>query len=157
MWSDRRHPGSSGYVPYAGVPSNGCDQRCSYWYCIRAGSNRSAPGHQTLTPVANQVKTPGCRRTVVGVFIPRMVAASITNAWYEDNGKWYWFDGAGKMVHDVWYQYKGSWYCYYTRVDLCTTTRSIKIRSLMHKSGSISSVKDFHDSGINVGVVGSVK
>ncbi len=34
MRSDRWYPGSSGYVPYAGVSSNGCDQRCSYWYCI---------------------------------------------------------------------------------------------------------------------------
>ena len=24
-----------------------CDQRCSHWHCIRSGSNRSAPGHQT--------------------------------------------------------------------------------------------------------------
>ena len=125
----RDSPGSSGYVPYAGVPSNGCDQRCSYWYCIRAGSNRSAPGHQTLTPVANQVKTGWQQEDSGWRFYSKDGSGKhVTNAWYEDNGKWYWFDGAGKMVHDVWYQYKGSWYCYYTRADLCTTTRSIKIR-----------------------------
>ena len=111
MRSDRWYPGSSGYVPYAGVPSNGCDQRCSYWYCIRAGSNRSAPGHQTLTPVANQVKTGWQQEDSGWRFYSRDGSGKhVTNAWYEDNGKWYWFDGAGKMVHDVWYQYKGSWY-----------------------------------------------
>lgn len=35
----------------------------------------------------------------------------VCNAWYLDSdGKWYWFDGAGMMVHDVWYQYNGAWY-----------------------------------------------
>ena len=34
----------------------------------------------------------------------------VQNAWYEDEGKWYWCDGAGMMVRDVWYQYKGHWY-----------------------------------------------
>ena len=111
MRSDRWYPGSSGYVPYAGVSSNGCDQRCSYWYCIRACSNRSAPGHQTLTPVANQVKTGWQQEDSGWRFYSRDGSGKhVTNAWYEDNGKWYWFDGAGKMVHDVWYQYKGSWY-----------------------------------------------
>ena len=32
------------------------------------------------------------------------------NAWYQDEGKWYWFDGAGMMVHDTWYRYNGDWY-----------------------------------------------
>lgn len=35
----------------------------------------------------------------------------VRNSWYLDtDGKWYWFDGAGHMVHDTWYQYKGDWY-----------------------------------------------
>ena len=34
----------------------------------------------------------------------------VTNDWYKDGDKWYWFDGNGHMVADVWYQYKGSWY-----------------------------------------------
>ena len=35
----------------------------------------------------------------------------VRNAWYLDvDGRWYWFDGAGRMVRDTWYQYQGSWY-----------------------------------------------
>ena len=36
----------------------------------------------------------------------------VKNDWYQDkdSGKWYWFDGAGMMVHDTWYQYKAHWY-----------------------------------------------
>ena len=34
----------------------------------------------------------------------------VRNDWYKDNGKWYWFDGAGMMVTNVWYSYQGSWY-----------------------------------------------
>ena len=34
----------------------------------------------------------------------------MVNAWYQDEGKWYWFDGAGMMVHDTWYRYNGDWY-----------------------------------------------
>ena len=34
----------------------------------------------------------------------------MVNAWYKDEGKWYWFDGAGIMVHDTWYRYSGDWY-----------------------------------------------
>ena len=30
-------------------------------------------------------------------------------------GKWYWFDGSGRMVTSTWYQYKGDWY--YLGVD----------------------------------------
>ena len=26
------------------------------------------------------------------------------------DGRWYWFDGAGRMVRDTWYQYQGGWY-----------------------------------------------
>ena len=90
-------------------PATDVIERCSYWYCIRAGSNRSAPGHQTLTPVANQVKTGWQQEDSGWRFYSKDGSGKhVTNAWYEDNGKWYWFDGAGKMVHDVWYQYKGS-------------------------------------------------
>lgn len=32
----------------------------------------------------------------------------VRNAWYLDvDGRWYWFDGAGRMVRDTWYQYQG--------------------------------------------------
>lgn len=34
----------------------------------------------------------------------------VVNDWYEDAGRWYWFDGAGMMVKNVWYRYKGHWY-----------------------------------------------
>lgn len=34
----------------------------------------------------------------------------VRNDWYQDDGKWYWFDGAGKMVTNTWYQYNNSWY-----------------------------------------------
>ena len=34
----------------------------------------------------------------------------VVNDWYEDEGRWYWFDGAGMMVHDTWYCYNGHWY-----------------------------------------------
>lgn len=34
----------------------------------------------------------------------------VTNAWYQDGDKWYWFDGAGMMVRNVWYLHKGHWY-----------------------------------------------
>ena len=35
----------------------------------------------------------------------------VRNAWYLDaDDKWYWFDGAGRMVHDTWYRYQDSWY-----------------------------------------------
>lgn len=35
----------------------------------------------------------------------------VRNDWHQDpDGKWYWFDGAGMMVHDTWYQYQGHWY-----------------------------------------------
>ena len=47
----------------------------------------------------------------VGVSIKMMAPGntSLTNG-NKTGDKWYWFDGAGMMVHDVWYQYKGSWY-----------------------------------------------
>jgi len=35
---------------------------------------------------------------------------SVRNDWLQDQGKWYWFDGAGVMVTSTWYQYKGGWY-----------------------------------------------
>ncbi|MGL5515154.1 MAG: glucosaminidase domain-containing protein [Sporomusa sp.] len=34
----------------------------------------------------------------------------VSNDWYQDNDKWYWFDGAGMMVSNIWYEYNGSWY-----------------------------------------------
>lgn len=34
----------------------------------------------------------------------------IENDWYQDDGDWYWFDGAGMMLHDNWYYYQGNWY-----------------------------------------------
>lgn len=34
----------------------------------------------------------------------------VRNDWYYDDGKWYWFDGAGMMVTNTWYQHQGSWY-----------------------------------------------
>lgn len=34
----------------------------------------------------------------------------VVNDWYLDDGKWYWFDGAGLMVTDTWYMYNGEWY-----------------------------------------------
>lgn len=35
----------------------------------------------------------------------------VRNSWYLDSdAKWYWLDGAGRMVHDTWYRYKGDWY-----------------------------------------------
>lgn len=37
----------------------------------------------------------------------------VKNDWYKDGVNWYWFDGAGMMIHDTWYQYEGEWY-YFT-------------------------------------------
>ena len=35
----------------------------------------------------------------------------VVNDWYEDEGRWYWFDGAGMMVRNVWKTGKdGRWY-----------------------------------------------
>lgn len=34
----------------------------------------------------------------------------VKNDWYQYDGNWYWFDGAGHMVTDTWYQYNGDWY-----------------------------------------------
>lgn len=36
----------------------------------------------------------------------------VRNEWYQDGstGKWYWFNGAGVMVHDSWYKYRDFWY-----------------------------------------------
>lgn len=35
----------------------------------------------------------------------------VRNAWYlAEDGKWYWFDGAGRMVSSTWYWYKDHWY-----------------------------------------------
>ena len=34
----------------------------------------------------------------------------VSNNWYKDKDKWYWFNGDGIMVSDTWYQYKGDWY-----------------------------------------------
>lgn len=34
----------------------------------------------------------------------------VCNDWYQDDGNWYWFNGAGLMVTNSWYQYRGSWY-----------------------------------------------
>lgn len=40
----------------------------------------------------------------------------VRNNWVKDiDGKWYWFDGAGRMVTNTWYQYKEDWY--YLRSD----------------------------------------
>jgi len=36
----------------------------------------------------------------------------VINKWVKDSndGKWYWFDGAGMMVANVWYMHNGHWY-----------------------------------------------
>jgi len=34
----------------------------------------------------------------------------VKNDWYQYEGNWYWFDGAGHMIADTWYQYNGAWY-----------------------------------------------
>lgn len=34
----------------------------------------------------------------------------VANDWYEDGGRWFWFDGSGYAVRDNWYLYKESWY-----------------------------------------------
>jgi len=34
----------------------------------------------------------------------------VSNDWYKDGDKWYWFDQSGRMVTNVWYMYKGKWY-----------------------------------------------
>ena len=35
----------------------------------------------------------------------------VANDWYEDGDQWYWFDGAGMMVHDTWKTGSdGKWY-----------------------------------------------
>lgn len=40
----------------------------------------------------------------------------VRNAWYQDEGAWYWFDAAGMMVHDTWKTGDdGRWY--YLRPD----------------------------------------
>jgi hypothetical protein len=35
---------------------------------------------------------------------------SVRNDWVQDQGKWYWFDGAGMMVTNTWYKYNQDWY-----------------------------------------------
>lgn len=45
----------------------------------------------------------------------------VRNAWYlADDGNWYWFDGAGRMVHDTWYWYKDHWYYLGADGAMCT-------------------------------------
>ena len=36
----------------------------------------------------------------------------VCNDWVQDleDGKWYWFDGDGKMIRNTWYEYKDKWY-----------------------------------------------
>ena len=34
----------------------------------------------------------------------------VRNDWVKDQGKWYWFDGAGMMVTNTWYHYNVVWY-----------------------------------------------
>lgn len=34
----------------------------------------------------------------------------VANDWYEDGGRWFWFDGSGHAVRDNWYLYKDNWY-----------------------------------------------
>ncbi|WP_124067522.1 CHAP domain-containing protein [Clostridium sp. E02] len=34
----------------------------------------------------------------------------VRNDWVQDQGKWYWFDGAGMRVTNTWYKYNGAWY-----------------------------------------------
>lgn len=41
----------------------------------------------------------------------------IKNDWYQDKGKWYWFNDLGIMVHDDWIFYKEKWY--YLNTDGC--------------------------------------
>ncbi|KAK9679503.1 Choline-binding repeat [Popillia japonica] len=36
--------------------------------------------------------------------------AYVANNWYQDNDKWYWFDGSGMMVSNIWYKYNSDWY-----------------------------------------------
>ena len=40
----------------------------------------------------------------------------VADDWYEDGDQWYWFDGAGMMVHDTWKTGSdGIWY--YLKTD----------------------------------------
>lgn len=44
----------------------------------------------------------------------------VRNDWRQVDGKWYWFDGSGRMVHDTWYQYKDAWYYLGADGAMCT-------------------------------------
>ncbi|MFR5731246.1 MAG: M15 family metallopeptidase [Clostridium sp.] len=52
----------------------------------------------------------GGRRLAVLLSPGRQSVRYVVNAWYQDEDKWYWFDGAGMMVHNTWYIYNGGWY-----------------------------------------------
>lgn len=64
------------------------------------------------TPAPAPVKLSGWQKESDGWrFYLGDTGQCIKNAWYQDvDQKWYWFDGAGLMVHDTWYQYQGSWF-----------------------------------------------
>jgi glucan-binding YG repeat protein len=50
----------------------------------------------------------------------------VRNSWYlDDDGKWYWFDGSGVMVHDTWYQYNGAWYYLGSDGAMCTGLQTV--------------------------------
>lgn len=48
----------------------------------------------------------------------------VTNDWYEYQGRWYWFNGAGYAICRSWYEYKGNWY--YFGAD-CAMVKGVEV------------------------------
>lgn len=48
----------------------------------------------------------------------------VTDDWYEYQGRWYWFNGAGYAICRNWYEYKGNWY--YFGAD-CAMVKGVEV------------------------------
>ena len=98
---------------------NEYDALVSFAYNIGSIDGLTAKGARTRSEIAAKIleynKAGG--KVLAGLTRRRqeerklfLTPVTIKTGWQQDGDKWYWFDGAGMMVHDVWYQYKGSWY-----------------------------------------------
>lgn len=50
----------------------------------------------------------------------------VANDWYQDGGRWFWFDGFGHAIRDNWYLYKDSWYYFGQDFAMVTGLQIIK-------------------------------
>ena len=98
---------------------NEFDALVSFAYNIGSIDGLTAKGTRTRSEIAAKIleynKAGG--KVLAGLTRRRqeerklfLTPVTIKTGWQQDGDKWYWFDGAGMMVHDTWYQYKGSWY-----------------------------------------------